>query len=47
MDAAFVGRDGKTYVFSGDQFVTYSGSTYVDAEVDGSAPAGQPSTGAA
>ncbi|HWQ12191.1 MAG TPA: hemopexin repeat-containing protein [Roseiflexaceae bacterium] len=35
IDAAFVGRDQKTYVFSGDQFVTYSGATYLDAEIDG------------
>ena len=35
VDAAFAGRDGKTYVFSGDQFVTYKGSAYLDAEVEG------------
>lgn len=28
IDAAFVSCDGKTYVFSGDQFVVYSGETY-------------------
>ncbi len=35
VSAAFVGRDGKTYVFGGDQFVTYSGTTYAGVEVDG------------
>jgi hypothetical protein len=35
VDAAFVGRDGKTYVFSGDQFVVYGGTTYLDAEIEG------------
>ncbi|MGH3877646.1 MAG: hemopexin repeat-containing protein [Actinophytocola sp.] len=35
VDAAFVGRDGKTYVFSGDQFVVYGGETYLGAEVEG------------
>jgi hypothetical protein len=33
IDAAFVGRDGKTYLFSGDQFVSYSGTSYT-AEID-------------
>ncbi|RIK36816.1 MAG: hypothetical protein DCC55_26150, partial [Chloroflexi bacterium] len=35
VDAAFVGRDKKTYLFSGDQFVVYSGNVYVGAEIDG------------
>jgi hypothetical protein len=35
VDAAFVGRDGKTYVFGGDQFVSYRGSSYLDAEIEG------------
>ena len=35
MDAAFVGVDGKTYVFSGDQFVTYSGPNCLDADIEG------------
>src|SRR5262249_36628190 len=34
VDAAFVGRDGRTYVFSGDQYVVYAGSAY-DAETIG------------
>jgi hypothetical protein len=34
IDAAFVGRDGKTYVFSGDQFVTYDGGTYIGQEIE-------------
>ena len=29
------GRDGKTYVFGGDQFVTYAGAAYAGVEVDG------------
>ncbi|MFF5229691.1 hemopexin repeat-containing protein [Dactylosporangium sp. NPDC000521] len=33
VDAAFVAGSGKTYVFSGDQFVVYSGVDYLDAEV--------------
>ncbi|MET7422682.1 hemopexin repeat-containing protein [Dactylosporangium sp. NPDC005555] len=33
VDAAFVAASGKTYVFSGDQFVVYSGVDYLDAEV--------------
>ncbi len=28
VDAAFVGRDGKTYLFSGDRYVRYSGADY-------------------
>ncbi|MCB0850618.1 MAG: hypothetical protein KDD63_00125, partial [Bacteroidetes bacterium] len=28
VDAAFVGLDGKTYLFSGDQYVRYSGDSY-------------------
>nr|WP_296377288.1 hemopexin repeat-containing protein [Pseudonocardia sp.] len=35
VDAGFVGRDGLTYVFGGDQFVVYSGTSYVDVEIDG------------
>ncbi|OLB74337.1 MAG: hypothetical protein AUI14_23830 [Actinobacteria bacterium 13_2_20CM_2_71_6] len=35
VDAAFVGADGKTYVFSDDQFVVYSGIDYLDAAIDG------------
>ncbi|WP_232664458.1 hemopexin repeat-containing protein [Pseudonocardia sp. TRM90224] len=35
VDAAFVGRDGRTYVFSGDQFVVYTGNRVVDAQIDG------------
>ncbi|MGH8937978.1 MAG: hemopexin repeat-containing protein, partial [Actinomycetes bacterium] len=35
VDAAFVGVDGKTYVFSGDQFVVYNGLDCVDALVEG------------
>ena len=35
IDAAFVGRDNKTYLFSGEQFVTYPGHTYIGAEIDG------------
>jgi hypothetical protein len=33
VDAAFVGLDGKTYVFSGDRYIRYSGAdySYVDA----------------
>ncbi len=33
IDAGFVGRDGKTYVFSGDQYVIYDGGTYIGQEV--------------
>jgi hypothetical protein len=33
VDAAFVGRDGRTYVFSGEQFLTYQGTEYLDAYV--------------
>jgi hypothetical protein len=35
VDAAFVGRDGRTYVFSGDQFVVYEGSRVADAHIVG------------
>ncbi|MEZ4712470.1 MAG: hemopexin repeat-containing protein [Caldilineaceae bacterium] len=40
VDAAFVGRDGKTYLFSGDQFVAYDDpaivqSGYATAQIDG------------
>ncbi|MEM7037158.1 MAG: hemopexin repeat-containing protein, partial [Bacteroidota bacterium] len=34
IDAAFVGRDGKTYVFSGDQFVQYDSEIYIDNTVE-------------
>ncbi|NMO53768.1 hypothetical protein HH310_21615 [Actinoplanes sp. TBRC 11911] len=34
VDAAFVGVDGKTYVFSGDQFVVYAGPRYAGVVVD-------------
>jgi hypothetical protein len=34
VDAAFVGRDGKTYVFTDDQFVVYTGSAY-DGDIVG------------
>ncbi|MTI33032.1 hemopexin repeat-containing protein [Xanthovirga aplysinae] len=30
IDAAFVGRDGKTYVFSGDQYIEYDTDTYAE-----------------
>ena len=30
-----MGRDGRTYLFSGDQFVSYAGESYTDAEIDG------------
>lgn len=33
MDAAFVGLDGKTYLFSDDQFVRYSGADYAQVDV--------------
>ncbi len=33
VDAAFVGRDGITYVFSGEWFVQYDGETYVGQTV--------------
>jgi hypothetical protein len=36
VDAAFVGLDGKTYLFSGDQYVRYSEAEY--AHVDGGFP---------
>ncbi|WP_326558464.1 hemopexin repeat-containing protein [Micromonospora sp. NBC_01796] len=35
VDAVLVGRDGRTYVFSGDQFVTYAGEGYPTREPDG------------
>ncbi|MFL5909959.1 MAG: hemopexin repeat-containing protein [Gaiellaceae bacterium] len=35
VDAGFVGTDGKTYVFSGDQFMTYAGTDYLDAPTEG------------
>ncbi|MEV4316133.1 hemopexin repeat-containing protein [Actinocrispum sp. NPDC049592] len=35
VDAAFVGRDSKTYVFSGDQFVVYAGTQLVDGYIEG------------
>nr|WP_245006641.1 hemopexin repeat-containing protein [Actinoplanes ianthinogenes] len=34
VDAAFVGADGRTYVFRGDQFVTYTGSRYAGVLAD-------------
>lgn len=37
VDAAFVGVDGRTYVFRDDQFVVYTGDTYAGVEVDGAA----------
>ncbi|MEU4421777.1 hemopexin repeat-containing protein [Actinoplanes sp. NPDC024001] len=33
-DAGFVAPDGRTYVFSGDQFVVYPGLDYVDVQVE-------------
>ncbi|MFD0743261.1 hypothetical protein ACFQ1L_16780 [Phytohabitans flavus] len=35
VDAAFVGVDGRTYVFRDDQFVVYTGDAYSGAEADG------------
>ncbi|WP_229068781.1 hemopexin repeat-containing protein [Actinoplanes sp. DH11] len=35
VDAVLVGRDATTYVFSGDQFVTYSGQSYPTREAGG------------
>jgi hypothetical protein len=35
VDAGFVGVDGRTYVFSGNQFVVYAAGTGVDADTDG------------
>lgn len=32
VDAAFVGLDGKTYLFSGDQYVRYSGADYTQVD---------------
>jgi hypothetical protein len=32
VDAAFVGRDGKTYLFSDDQYVTYSADAFVNGQ---------------
>ncbi|XOF34642.1 MAG: hemopexin repeat-containing protein [Candidatus Electrothrix sp. YB6] len=32
VDAAFVGLDGRTYLFSGSQYVRYSGSDYQDVD---------------
>ncbi|HEU5102570.1 MAG TPA: hemopexin repeat-containing protein, partial [Roseiflexaceae bacterium] len=32
IDAAFVGLDGKTYLFSADQYVRYSGADYTQAD---------------
>ncbi|WP_414621866.1 hemopexin repeat-containing protein [Calothrix sp. CCY 0018] len=34
IDAAFVGLDGKTYLFSDHQYVTYSGNTYIKEEIE-------------
>ena len=47
VDAAFVGRDGKTYVFSGDQFVTYSGVGRTPTPRSRGTPGRSRSTGAA
>ncbi|MGH3921464.1 MAG: hemopexin repeat-containing protein, partial [Pseudonocardiaceae bacterium] len=33
VDAAFVGLDGKTYLFSGDQYLRYSGADYAVVDV--------------
>ena len=45
VDAAFVGLDGKTYLFSGDRYLRYSGADY--SHVDARLPAaGSPATGA-
>lgn len=35
IDAAFVGLDGKTYLFSDHQYVTYSGDSYIKQEIEG------------
>lgn len=35
IDAAFVGLDGNTYLFSDDQYIIYSGDTYIGAEIEG------------
>ena len=35
IDAGFVGRDGKTYLFSENQYITYSGDTYIGQEIEG------------
>ena len=35
VDAAFVGLDGNTYLFSGEQYVTYSGNNYIKQEIEG------------
>jgi hypothetical protein len=35
VDAGFVGRDGKTYVFSGDQFIVYGAGSGPDGEIEG------------
>ncbi|MFF5075974.1 hemopexin repeat-containing protein [Actinoplanes sp. NPDC000266] len=37
-DAGFVAADGRTFVFSGDQFVVYEGLDYADAYVKGPFP---------
>ncbi|WP_299453296.1 hemopexin repeat-containing protein [uncultured Microscilla sp.] len=34
IDAAFVGRDGKTYVFSGNQYFVYETDTYVEKQTE-------------
>lgn len=34
IDAAFVGRDGKTYVFSGDQYFVYKTKTYTNQQTE-------------
>ena len=33
VDAAFVGLDGKTYLFSGDRYLRYSGADYATVDV--------------
>ena len=34
IDAAFVGLDGKTYLFSDHQYITYSGNNYIKQEIE-------------
>ena len=34
IDAAFVGRDGKTYVFSGNQYFVYETETYINQQTE-------------
>lgn len=35
IDAAFVGLDDKTYIFSGEQYLTYDGDSYIKQEIQG------------